>query len=187
MNNDAIERWERADLWRLDEFATLCCGYDPDDKLSNNRPSTYYIEENQIREQIRRAVISGNLKAIKEPAESLANSAYAKELFFYPDHAVAWAQHRFSAFPSFSKNIIRFSPDNNHKPSSQNCLEDNQCWLTLRDKTINAIEGFPAWKPTVRKIQLTGNLLEWLKKTYKLNDREAFIVKGVLSEKFKLN
>lgn len=185
MEKTALEKWEKADLWRLDEFATLCCGFDPKDKLVNDRPDTYYIEENEIREEIRRAVISGSLKAVDEPDSSRADSTYGYDLYVRPTHAIEWASHRFSAFPNFSKNIAQFTPAKNKKPPVFNRLEQNSYWSKLSKDTQKAIDTFPAWKRGQSKVQ-KGNVLGWLREEHKLNDREAHIVKNTLSEEFQI-
>lgn len=187
MDDNAIEKWERADLWRLDEFATLCCGYDPHDKLSGGRSDDYYIEENRIRESIRRAVIAGNLSPINEPDKSRAEPAYGYEMFFRPEEAVAWALHRYSAFPNFSKNIARFSLRNAIIQKTQSPLDDNDYWQELQKKALKAIGEFPAWSEKQKKVQWTANVMEWLKKDFALNHRDAHFLKNILSDHYRKN
>jgi len=57
-------------------------------------------------------------------------------------------------------------------------------WQRLRAKAELAIEKFPQWKKSQRKVQRTANLVEWLKVETGADTREAEIIKKVLAEIF---
>lgn len=186
MDKHVLEKWAKADLWRLDEFAVLCCGFDPDNRLSDNRPDDYYIEANEIREQVRRAVITGSLLAVPEPDQSRADSIYGHEQYFRPTDAVKWASHRFEAFPKFSKNISQLNPTSHQKLETPTELEQNQYWSELSKTAKRAIDAYPAWVKREGKPKKKAILIEWLETQQGMKTREAEIIKNVLSEHFDL-
>lgn len=61
----------------------------------------------------------------------------------------------------------------------------NQYWNSLQKKASRAIKLFPEWSQTQNVVQKTGNLQDWLVNTIGLDNREAEVIKKVLSEEYK--
>ncbi len=61
-------------------------------------------------------------------------------------------------------------------------LSGSQYWSEF-DRLVNlAVSDYPAWKDKQRKVQKSGNLQEWLTDTIGANNREAEIIKKILSD-----
>lgn len=58
-------------------------------------------------------------------------------------------------------------------------------WNDLQKSIKRAIELFPAWRDSVNKVQKSGNLQDWLTAEFKFSNREAEVVKKVLSDSFE--
>ena len=67
---------------------------------------------------------------------------------------------------------------------NESSLRHSPYWQELERKAEQAISDFPAWAPTVRKIQKTTTLHEWLRHTIGLDERETEIIKKALSDIF---
>jgi len=65
---------------------------------------------------------------------------------------------------------------------------ESEYWKNLERMTMDAIKEYPDWAEKVgqRKIQKTGNLLDWVKRSQATNEREAHVIVRVLSETFKI-
>ncbi len=61
-------------------------------------------------------------------------------------------------------------------------VNNSQYWTTLGNLAGQAIEQYPTWRESQRKVQKTGNLQEWLTTVIKANNREAEIIKNILSD-----
>ena len=64
-------------------------------------------------------------------------------------------------------------------------LSDSEYWVELSQRASSAVKEYPAWSETQRTVQKSGNLQEWLTKNIGTNNREAEIVKKVLSDFYK--
>ena len=60
----------------------------------------------------------------------------------------------------------------------------SEYWERLTNMASKAVDGFPAWKKTQRQVQKTGNLMDWLTNSLGADNREAEILKKVLSDFF---
>ncbi|OOY57534.1 hypothetical protein [Solemya velum gill symbiont] len=60
--------------------------------------------------------------------------------------------------------------------------QDSQYWNKLGVLASQAIEKYPAWRDSQRKVQKTGNLQEWLTTVIEANNREAEIIKNILAD-----
>jgi len=65
-------------------------------------------------------------------------------------------------------------------------IRSTEYWQSLEAKALEAVKEFPEWSKKQRKIQLTGNLQDWLKRITG-NTREAEIIKNLLTELFDIN
>jgi len=64
-------------------------------------------------------------------------------------------------------------------------LSINGYWIELTNLATKAINEYPIWKGKQRKVQKTGNLQDWLVNDCNVSNREAEILKKILSDKFQ--
>ena len=70
------------------------------------------------------------------------------------------------------------------KDKDYSMLAKNHYWDKLMHLAIRVINEYPSWKNNQRKVQKTGNLQDWLVNDCNANNREAEILKKILSEEF---
>jgi hypothetical protein len=63
-------------------------------------------------------------------------------------------------------------------------ISQSDYWAKLTQIVSNAVDEYPAWRDSQRKVQKTGNLMEWLTNSVGADNREAEILKKVLSDCF---
>ena len=68
--------------------------------------------------------------------------------------------------------------------SNKSLLSQSIYWSDLGRSAVEAIAAFPTWRQKQRKIQKTGNLKDWLIRDFHVKEREAEILKKVLSDIF---
>jgi hypothetical protein len=76
------------------------------------------------------------------------------------------------------------SPDGELQPLSDTDLSYSTYWNKLQGLSKLAIREYPGWRKTVKGVQKTGNLQEWLTSVVGADNREAEIIKKVLSDFF---
>jgi len=64
-------------------------------------------------------------------------------------------------------------------------MSKSQYWASLERLAGQAIEQYPTWRESQRRVQKTGNLQEWLTTAIKANNREAEIIKNILSDSYQ--
>lgn len=72
-----------------------------------------------------------------------------------------------------------------HVSNKESPLTQSDYWRSLESLTKQAISEYPAWCKTQRKVQKSGNLQEWLTQVINADNREAEILKKVLSDFFQ--
>lgn len=79
--------------------------------------------------------------------------------------------------------VEKFTPptETTDNPSLSNSLY----WNNLNKLIRIAVNEYPNWKKTQKRIQKTGNLQDWLTSTVKVDNREAEIIKKILSDFFQ--
>ncbi|MEW8266487.1 MAG: hypothetical protein AB2731_10120 [Candidatus Thiodiazotropha sp.] len=93
---------------------------------------------------------------------------------------VQWAKSLKWALPPQLIEIL-----NNKEPGDfENLLSSSKHWQELNSKVTGAIQAFPEWRSKQRKVQKTGNLMDWLITEFNANNREAEIIKNILSDIF---
>ena len=76
-------------------------------------------------------------------------------------------------------------PAKNEHESITSTVNNSQYWAALGNLANQAIEQYPAWRESQRKVQKSGNLQEWLTTVIKVNNREAEIIKNILPDFFQ--
>jgi hypothetical protein len=74
---------------------------------------------------------------------------------------------------------IKSQPSENTKNPT---LTQSDYWSKFTQIALRAIDEFPAWRDSQRQVQKTGNLMDWLTNNLGVNNREAEILKKVLSD-----
>lgn len=64
-------------------------------------------------------------------------------------------------------------------------LSNSQSWIKFHQLVTSAVDEYPAWKSSQRKVQKSGNLQEWLTGTIGASNREAELIKKFLSDFFQ--
>ena len=98
MNKNTIKKLVERELWTVESFALLCCGFDPDNPTKENPPENYYVEVNKARERIREASMADQLVYIAEPDPAKSHQAYGTDLLFKPIYAIRWAKSKKALF-----------------------------------------------------------------------------------------
>lgn len=70
------------------------------------------------------------------------------------------------------------------KNKDYSVLAKSYYWDKLMNLAIKVINEYPSWKSHQRKVQKSGNLQDWLVNDCNANNREAEILKKILSEEF---
>lgn len=176
-----VNDWFQKDLWTKDEFKQICCGIEPGSKVVD-------IEElNQVTEIINRAIMAGAIKPINHDEQG--GTAFSLDIeymlsdYFKPSDVQTWAQKKFPKFPKISRNLEEL-PKHNQVGLSNGSI-DSRYWQGLTKKVKAAIEKYPSWSSSKKKIQKSANLHDWLTNVINADNREAEIIKKVLSDYFK--
>jgi hypothetical protein len=79
-----------------------------------------------------------------------------------------------------NKELQKYTSSKNDKSQ----LTDSSYWEKLLTMASNAVSEYPEWKKTQHQVQKTANLMDWLKNSIGADNREAEILKKVLSDFF---
>ena len=88
-------------------------------------------------------------------------------------HKVPVGTNQNTKYPHYLKNGAT--------PTQEDKLKTSPYWRDLTQLASQAIQKYPEWKKSQRKIQITGNFMEWLN-NLGANTREADIIKKILSD-----
>ncbi|HAT1879866.1 TPA: hypothetical protein JBI33_13730 [Legionella pneumophila] len=72
------------------------------------------------------------------------------------------------------------------QPFTSEILENNEYWNHLRQLAIAAIEKFKPWLEKQHKIQLSGNVKDWIEHVITTDTREIHFIKKILKHEFDL-
>ncbi|MCG7867612.1 MAG: hypothetical protein JAY74_14785 [Candidatus Thiodiazotropha taylori] len=201
------EHWCKAAYWSLDEAIALSFGKEPELvnwkilKNDDSFPSSKFIENyKKIRELVLRA------KAVRQLSDPCVPSTFLSwalqtnidvplELIKKVEtqgNVVANWKHMYGklkeqheslekAYTSISHKLEQLKKNSNNHSNVKN----SNYWQMLEQRAEKAIEQYPIWKQSQRKIQKTGNLQIWLLNEIGVDNREAEIIKKILSDIFK--
>ncbi|KTC87021.1 hypothetical protein [Legionella brunensis] len=79
-------------------------------------------------------------------------------------------------YPHYLKNGVA--------PTQEDKLQTSPYFREFTKRASKAIQEYPEWKKNQRKIQVTGNFMEWLNER-SANTREADVIKKILSDFYK--
>ncbi|MEW8441909.1 MAG: hypothetical protein AB2689_27495 [Candidatus Thiodiazotropha taylori] len=120
-------------------------------------------------------VATNNLIDIDEDCDSKDAKHIVKLVNF-----VQWAKLLKWALPPRLIKIL-----NTKMPSDiDDLLSSSKDWQEFNSKVTSAIQAFPEWRSKQRKVQKTGNLMDWLTTEFNANNREAEIIKNIVSDIF---
>jgi len=77
----------------------------------------------------------------------------------------------------------KLPPENEHNDDS--VFLNSTYWNGLSKLASQAVNDYPNWKSTQKRIQKTGNLQDWLTNDIQADNREAEIIKKILSDFFQ--
>lgn len=72
------------------------------------------------------------------------------------------------------------------QPSTSEILENNAHWNHLRQLAMVAIEKFNPWLEKQSKIQLSGNVKDWIEQVITKDSREIHFITKILKHEFNL-
>lgn len=197
-----INHWSKASYWTLEEALALSFGKNPavvkwEDVKSYTLVSPFAKQYELRRDLVQRAKVCNQLSDPTYPAPFLA---WAKRNdFSIPEQLIHQIEARGiqvadwkdlydkqkelydNLAQSYQKLANKLEKSDEHQNQSS-ALDKCSSWLVFKNKAERAIEDFPSWKKTQRKIQKTGNLQEWLTTTIGANPREAESIKKFLSD-----
>jgi hypothetical protein len=84
---------------------------------------------------------------------------------------------------ALQKLVNQYNPTTEQTDNS--ALSNSLYWNELSNLVSKAINAYPSWKEGQRKIQKSGNLQDWLTSVIKADNREAEIIKKILSDFFQ--
>lgn len=86
----------------------------------------------------------------------------------------------------FELILVKYPDLSKHKDQlvTEESLHTSSYWRYFTKLTLQAIQKYPEWKKNQDKIQITGNVAEWLK-SLGINSREADVIKKTLSDFFE--
>jgi hypothetical protein len=76
---------------------------------------------------------------------------------------------------------IKNQPSGSTKTST---ITQSEYWSNFTETASRAVDEFPVWRDSQRQVQKTGNLMDWLTNTLGVDNREAEVLKKVLSDFF---
>lgn len=85
-----------------------------------------------------------------------------------------------SIVDSLSRELKKYTPPSDEKSK----LKESAYWERFTNMAVDSVREYPVWKRTQRQVQKTANLVDWLKKSVGADNREAEILKKVLSDFF---
>ena len=177
-------RWLRKDLWAVNDAVCLLHDVDPSHRDNMIRRSKQfearYLDDLDTVEKAEKF----SLKTSDLPTYMGTDGKVYAEV--EPKTFIQWANSKGYEIPEPFKPLLK-EATSDIPSDSLTALRESNYWQTLEMNAIQAIESFPEWKKTQKKIQLTGNLKCWLEENITDNARELEIIKNVLSDVFKIN
>ena len=209
------EHWCKATYWTLDEAIALSFGKDPEQvnwgKLKDYHPypSSPFIEKYRKKRDL--AIRAKNFDQLYDPILPSLFLAWARRTGIdvvseltkgieaqgvviadwkdqYDNLQIQYdqLQQQFDTLTQQHEGLIQeVSEINAAIDNRSTALSGSQYWQKFEALAVKAVNEFPNWGKTQNKIQKTGNLQTWLTSVIGADNREADLIKKVLSEFFK--
>jgi len=214
-SNADYDHWCKATYWTLDEAIALSFGKDPEQvnwgKLKDHHsypPSPFVEKYRKKRDLVVRAknfdqlydpilpsmflawarragidVVSELIKGIEAQGVVIADW---KDQYDNLQIQYDQLQQHFDTLTQQHEGLIQEISDINaaiHNRSSS--LSGSQYWGNFEALAVKAVNEFPNWVKAQSKIQKTGNLQTWLTSGIGADNREADLIKKILSDFFE--
>ncbi len=176
------DHYSRLAFWNLDEMAALSFGYSPlilslEILKQEANWSDFALEYARVRELIDRAISNFELSPTTPPLQF-----------------IQWAARLEIQLPADLIELVkRRAPEDQLAAAGESArssrdeisgLAKSPYWRDLKRKATKAINEFPEWQQSQRLIQKTGNLIEWLVEEVGADNREAEVIKKVLTDTY---
>ena len=197
-----FQHWGKAAYWHSDEAIALSFGKNPE-KVNWGRVKQYISvslnakKYSRLRDLVHRAIESKQLNDPVSPGNFLvwANQMEVNVPFKLVDQVMKHQrisntregkcdelkkqneslQQRCDAV---EKELAGFKKTS----SEESLLLRSDYWKKLTKNAAEAVNQYPSWRITEKKVQKSANLHDWLKNKFSLTDRETEIIKKILSE-----
>lgn len=212
-SNADYDHWCKATYWTLDEAIALSFGKDPEqvswDILKNHHsypPSPFVEQYRKIRDLAIRAknynqlydpilpglflawAIRTGIEVVPELTDGI--EAQGVVIADWKDHydnlksEYDRLQQQFDTLNQAHEELINDMEEINTSLDARSPLSGSEYWQRFEGIACKALNEYPAWKQDQKKIQKTGNLQTWLTSSISADNREADLIKKILSDFF---
>ena len=165
--------WAKKDLWSETEFATLCCGFVPEERGNPGDPGKarsgdfHTIAINRANDDIRRGTLSKTLAFVPRNDADTAATMYGTARHYVPTIAVEWAVSRFDTLPPTLLDAVRARALNLQEPTKSAATRwpwGNHETKLLRDFAAAGNKFWALYDPTEPSTAPTNAaVVKWLK------------------------
>jgi hypothetical protein len=194
-----VAHWSKAAYWTLDEAVALAFGKEP--SVVNASSLASYCEESLFAQRYAKALelaqrAADSQQLEKEPSPGVFLEWARRNDLPVPKALLHLVQAHGGSIIDWEERYGQLRQDhddlleelrriegNNGEPRAS-LAELSPFWSNLEQKVRRAIAEYPPWRASVRHVQKTKNLQEWLTDIIGADNREAEIIKKVLSDCF---
>ncbi len=201
-----FEHWSKAPYWTLEEAIALSFGKNPEvvnwNKLNDSPTylsSPFIGKYKRVREL---AVRAKNFKQLYDPILPGLYLAWAKRSNIdLPSELVAQVEargiiiadwkdsydklkERYDLLAKKLEQVLEEYKQIKAANNAEQAMMKSDYWQEFRWKALKMVNEYSDWEKRQRKVQKTGNLQEWIRDTFDVDNREAEILKKVLSDFF---
>lgn len=190
--------WSKMAVWRLEEATMLLFGKDPaavswEQIKSLTDRSVFAKKFEKARELVIRAESAQQLTDPIMPVQFLG---WARSLDLsipeslivlvekYSGPVADW-KDRYDELEKIRSRLDKELKQLKIGDKSSQMLGKNESWLKFEGLAIDAIDQYPSWRKRQKKVQKTVNLQDWLTTSIGASNREAELLKKVLSDAFE--
>jgi len=213
-SNADYEHWCKATYWTLDEAIALSFGKDPEQvnwgklKDYHSSPPSTFVDEYRKKRDL--AIRAKNFNQLYDPILPSLFLAWARRTGIdvvseltkgieaqgvviadwkdqYDNLQIQYdqLQQQFDTLTQQHEGLIqKISETNAAIDNRSSTLSGSQYWQKFEALAVKAVNEFPNWAKTENKIQKTGNLQAWLTSVIGADNREADLIKKILSDFF---
>lgn len=204
--NADFDHWSKTTYWTLEEAVALSFGKDPEQVNWNELKNYSRHEHSPFIEQYRKvrdlALRAKNFNQLYDPILPGLFIAWARRIKIevpkeliqkIEDQGILIAdwkdmydklKEQYDALQESHTSVTQELENAKSNEGHPSTVTQSPYWRNLENLAEKAIRDYPIWKLSQRKIQKTGNLQYWLVNDIGCDNREAEILKRVLSEIF---